>query len=66
MTSKQCLGHQTYNENVDPKQGYNSLRDLTLTVSEKKATYFFFKQGNMSDISLYARKKEGILMMYLT
>ena len=26
MTLKQSQGHQTYNDNVDPKQGYNHAR----------------------------------------
>ena len=38
VTLKQSQGHQTTNDNADPKQGYNhaKLKDLTLMVSEKK------------------------------
>ena len=41
VTVKQNQGHQTYNDNVDPKQGY-TLRDLALMVSEKMPMFNFF------------------------
>ena len=49
-TLKQSQGHQTYNDPVAPKQGYNTAEseDLAFIVSEKKPTIVFFKQGNMS------------------
>ena len=41
MTLIQSQGHQTYNENVDPKQGYNHVKvqDLALTVSKKRQRF---------------------------
>ena len=43
VTLKQSQGHQTYNDNVDPKQVLimQSLKDLALMVSKKKQTIFF-------------------------
>ena len=45
VTLRQSQGHQTYNDSVDAKQGYNheTLKDPDLMVSEKKATLKFFK-----------------------
>ena len=46
MTLKPSQGHQTYNDNVDPKQGYNYSRfEKSLMVSEKKpmSKVFFFQ-----------------------
>ena len=47
---KQNQGHETYNENVDPKQGYNHAkfaRSCNNTVRENGNVIFFSKQGNM-------------------
>ena len=52
MTLKQSQGHQTYNDNVDPKQSYSHAKfaDLALMISKKKPMSFF-KCINMSVIS---------------
>ena len=56
VTLKQSQAHQTYNVNVDPKQGFNCLkfeRSCFHSVPEKgNDKGFFFKQGNMSFTSL--------------
>ena len=44
MTLKQSQGHQTYNKNIDPKQGYNHAKSETShfhTVQEKVNIKFF-------------------------
>ena len=54
MTFKQNQGHQTYNDNVDPKQGYNHAkfeRACFNGVWEKANVKVFSKQGNESIIS---------------
>ena len=40
----QGQGYQTYNDNVEPEQGYNqeSLKDLALVVFQKRTTLLFF------------------------
>ena len=48
-------GHQTYDDNVDPKQGYSHAkfeRSCFIHVQEKANNKAFFKQENMSIISL--------------
>ena len=61
VTLKQSYGHQTYNDNVDPKQGYNSAQFeksfFFNDVQEKAIVKVFFKQGNMSIISLEHMRK---------
>ena len=59
VTLKQSHGHQTYHSNVDPKQVIimQSLKDLTLMVSEKKPTsrlsvWLFVFQIRKSQLSL--------------
>ena len=72
---KQSQGHQTYNDNVDPKQGYNYSRfEKSLMVSEKKPMsprfnvkgFFFFKLGNVNYLSwTYVKiNNSGIFMIY--
>ena len=69
MTLKQSQGHQTYKMKMQSLSMFTimpSLKDLTLTVSEKKATLkVFFKQGNMSIVSLeYMYEKEKKKVVY--
>ena len=55
MTLKQSQGYQTYNENVDPEQGYNHAKfrkSRFNSVQEKGNAKFVFKFGNMSITSL--------------
>ena len=54
VTLKQSQGHQTYNDNVDPKQGYNHAKFERSCFNgvQKKPTCFFFQTRNMSIISL--------------
>ena len=55
VTLKQSQDHQTYNLNVDPKQGYNHAkfeRSCFDGVQEKPTITVFFKRGNMSISSL--------------
>ena len=55
MTLRQSQGHKTYNENVDPEQGYNYAkfeRSRFNSVREKANIKVFSKLGNMSDTSL--------------
>ena len=74
VTLKQSQVHQTYNDSVDPKEGYNRAKFETSCdndVREKanvKVFSFFFKRGNMSIISLNMSKtrNSGIFMIYLT
>ena len=42
MTLKQSQGHQTYNDNVDPKQGYNHVMFKRSSFSGIKETLKFF------------------------
>ena len=71
VTLKQSQGHQTYNDNVEPKKviTMQSLKDLALKVSKKKPLLkvFFFKQGNISIVSLEhmqkKKKKKSIIMV---
>ena len=74
---KQSQGHETWNDNVDPKQGYNQAkfeRSRDNGVREKGNVKgvlfvcFFFKCENMSIISLNMCKNQnsGIFMMYVT
>ena len=62
MTLKQSQGHQTYNDNVDPKQDFIPVqfeRDCFLGVQEKPNVKDFFKRGNMSIVCLeHVRKKK--------
>ena len=55
LTLKQCQGHQTYDDNVDPKQTNNHAkfeRSCFNGVREKANVKVSFKRGNMSIISL--------------
>ena len=55
MTLKQNQGHQSHNENVDPKLGYKhakSERSRYNGIQEKGNIKVVFKQENMSIISL--------------
>ena len=55
VTLRQSQGHKTYNENVDPEQGYNYAkfeRSRFNSVREKANIKVFSKLGNMSDTSL--------------
>ena len=64
MTLNQTQGHQTYHENVNPKQGYSHAKFDRFhfnSVQEKNNVkvwgFVFFEQGNMSIISLEPRQK---------
>ena len=57
VTLKQSQGHQIYNDNVDPNQGYNlaKFERPSFDVVREKANvnfFFFFKRRNMSVFSL--------------
>ena len=56
VTLIQCQDHQTYNDHVDPKQGYSCAKFerscFNLGVPEKVNIKVFFNQGNMLSISL--------------
>ena len=50
MTLKQRQGHQTYNENVDPEQGYNQAkRSHFNSVQEKGNAKSFFQTRKNND-----------------
>ena len=81
VTLEQSPGHQTYNDNVDPKQGYNhaTFERYCFTGVLEKANVkdFFFQMRKCVIISLeHARtskkrkkkrkKKSGIFVIYLT
>ena len=55
MNLKQSQGHQTYNENIDPKQGYNHAvfeSPCFNSVQDKRnVQVFFFKQRNICQLS---------------
>ena len=54
VTLKESQGHQTYNENVHPKQGYNNAkleRPALDSVYQKANVKDFVKSENMSIIS---------------
>ena len=68
MILKQSQGYRTYIQKVDPSQGYNHAqieRSHFNSVREKgnvKFFFFFFKQGNMSIISLeHVRKSKAVV-----
>ena len=62
VTLKQSQGHQSYNDNVDPKQGYNHAkfeRFCVNGVQENAIVKAFFTRGNMSLTSFeHAQKSE--------
>ena len=65
VTLKQSQDPQTYNENVDPMQGYNHAkfeRSCFNAVQEKANVKVFFKQGNKSIISLKHVQKSNIVV----
>ena len=65
VTLKQGQGHETYNDNVDPKQGYNhgkSERSFFNGIQEKANIKDFSKQGKMSIISLKQVRKSIIVV----
>ena len=72
MTFKQSQGHQTYNDSVDSKQGYDQAkieRYCVNGVREKANVKVVFKQRNMSIISVEhtrAPKINGTFMIYFT
>ena len=54
MTLKQSQGHQTYNDNVDPKQGKNHAkfeRPPLKSICQKANIKVFVKSENVSTIS---------------
>ena len=67
MTLKQSQGHQTYNENVNPKQGYNHAKfEGSCFNGVREKAYLlacvFFKRENVSIISLeYVRKSKIVV-----
>ena len=65
VTLKQGHGHQTLNDNVDPKQGYKYAkfkRSCFNGVREKANVNVSFKRGNMSIISLEHVRKSKIVV----
>ena len=63
MTFKQCQGHQTYNENVDPEQGYTHAKfekSCINSVQEKSSVTFFFQTMKSSLISAKIKSKTYI------
>ena len=63
VTFEQSHGHQTYNEKVDPKQGYNHAKCERSYYNNIRATGYsksFFKRGNMlSPLKMWRKKKGG-------
>ena len=69
VTLKQSQGHQTYNDNVDSKQGYNHTefeRSCFNGVQEKVNIKVFFRQGNVNYFSWTCAKikNSGVYMIY--
>ena len=63
MTLKQSQAYQTYNDNVDPKQGYHAQfeRSWFNGIREKANIKVFFKRGIMSIISIEQAQKSRIV-----
>ena len=70
VTLKQGQGHETYNDNVDPKQGYSHTKLVTSCfdgVWEKANVKGFLTWGNMSAISLkQVHKSKTVLYSWST
>ena len=73
VTLKQSQGHQTYNDNIDPKQGFShgKFERSCFDCVREKANGNCFKRGNTSVISLEHVQKQkikncGTFMIYLT
>ena len=63
MTLKQSQGPQTYNENVNPKQGYNQAHFSRSCFNDvhKNKTFFFFSNKEISQLSpfnVYEKKEK--------
>ena len=72
MTLKLSQGYQTYNDNVDPKQGYNhaKLERFCFSGAQEKANVKVFSQtrkyANYLPWLCAQIENSGILMIYLT
>ena len=69
VTLKQSQGHQTYNDNVDSKHGYNhakyesSFFDGVQEKTNVKDFFFFLKPGNTSIVS-FEHVRESEIVVY--
>ena len=57
---KQCQGHQTWNDNVDPKQGYNQTKFQRFCFKDdrKKVTKFFFANDDIYQLTPLKKCKD--------